>query len=260
MEQYQSIIRILKHCDIDCRFLNVVRTKRILAAEFSIAPRGIITIDGFDYTKNDVFNELDNIDFDRRLSIHELIWRTPVLLDCLEKNEIDPAQIYQLENLYSDWHQRQVFDFISPYFAVSFAKIMSRLLKEAQFTEAASWMKMRHIMDNSNDRRTALSSTKEYLTDFTKLLRNLNDVTYKKSLSELEKFFSQPWRRFVNNLPGSFYRITNDLLSAMLNFTLIIKHIDRELCLKISRQMIEVRNIDGDLREGIVREYGGFLK
>jgi len=133
------------------------------------------------------------------------------------------------------------------------------LRKEARFTEATDWLKTRHITDSANDRRTALSSTKEYLTDFIKLLRNLNDATYKKRLPELEKFFSQPWRRFVNNLPGSFYRITNDLLLAMHNFTLIIKHIDRELCLKMSRQMIEVRNIEDEVREGIVREYGNLI-
>jgi len=256
MEQYQSIIRLLEHCDIDCRFPDVAKAKRILAAEFSIAPRGVISIDGFDYTKNDVFNELEHIDFARRLSIHVLIWRTPVLLHCLEKNEIDLANVVQFEHLRSYWGNRQIFDFISPYFAISFAKIMGRLLKEARFTEASNWLKTLHITDNADDERTALSSTNDYLTDFIKLLKNLNDATYKKRLPQLEKFFSQPWRKFVNNLPYTFYGITNDLLFAMHNFTLIIKHIDSELCLKMSRQMIEVRNIDEELRERIVREHG----
>ena len=255
MMQYQSIIRILKHCDIDCRFPDVARAKRILAAEFSIAPRGIISIDGFDYTKNDVFNELEHTDFVRRLSIHVLIWRTPILLNFLEKNEIAYTQIINLEQLSHNWRRRQVFDFISPYFAVSFAKAMRRLLNEAQFMEANAWLETLYITNNKEDRRTALSSTKEYLTDFIKLLRNSNDVTYKNHLPQLEKFFSQPWRRFVNNLPCSLSGITYNLLLAMHNFTLIIKHIDSDLCLKMSRQMIEVRNIDDELRERIAREH-----
>jgi len=132
---------------------------------------------------------------------------------------------------------------------------MGRLLKEALFIDASVWLKTLNLTDYADDRETAFSSTKEYLTDFTKLLKNLNAVTYKKRLPELEKFFSQPWRRFVNSLPNSFYRINNDLLTTMYTFTLIIKDIDSDLYNKMIRQMIEVRNIDDGLREGIMKEY-----
>ena len=257
---YQSLIRILNHCDIDIKAFDVSRAKRVLAAEFSIASGGIISIDGFDYTKNDVFAELEHIDFSRRLSVHVLIWRTPILLNCLEKSEIDLENVSQLVGFYYKWHDRQVFDLISPYFAVSFNKIMGRLLKEARFIDACTWLDALQLTHFDEDRNAALSSANEYLTDFIKLLKNLNAVTYKNRLPELEKFLSQPWRRFVNSLPSQFYHITNDLLSAMHNFTLIIKHIDSNLCAKMIREMIEVRNIDDGLREKILREYEGISK
>ena len=252
--QYQSIIRILNHCDIDCKVLDVAKAKRILAAEFSLAPSGIISIDGFDYTKNDVFNELEDVDFAQLLQIHILIWRTPVLLNFLEKSESPPAGKEDEFRYYVD-SRRFLSDFISPYFAVSFSKVMGRLLNEARFNEACSWRWRLYDIDNEYDRRVAMSSTTTYLTDFIKLLKNINDVTYKNHLLQLEKFFSQQWSSFVNFLPDTFYGITNELLSSMHNFTLIIKHTDRELCRKMSRQMIEVRNIEPELRELIAREH-----
>ena len=250
MTQYHSIIRLFEHCGIDCNALDVAKARRILAAEFSIARNGIISIAGFDYTKNDVFNELERHDFAQRLTVHVLIWRMPVLLNCLEKNEIDIGQIDKLGSWYSHyWRQRHVVDFISPYFAVSFDKIMGRLLNSARFADANTWMKTLYFAENAEDNRAALSSTRIYFADFIKLLRNMNDVTYKDHLPQVEKFFSQPWCRFVNNFPDSLYGIRNDLLRTMYNFAIIIRHTDTNLYQTITRQMIEVRNIDTDLRD-----------
>ena len=256
--QYQSIIRILNHCDIDCKFFDVAKAKKILAAEFSLAPRGIISINGFDYTKNDVFNELEHVDFAKRLPIHILIWRTPILLNLLEKNE-EPSPEKGHEFSYYMNSRRVFSDFISPYFAISLSKIIGRLLNEGKFETARCWQSEFYIIDNEIDRRTAMNSTRVYLTDFIRLLKNINDVTYKNHLPQLEKFFSQPWNSFVNYLPNQFYTITNELLSAMHNFTLIIKHTDHELCLKMSQQMIEVRKIEPELRERIAREHDNFI-
>ena len=252
MHPYQSIIRLFKHCGIDCYKFEKAKAKKILAAEFSITSGGIISIDGFDYTANDVFEELERDDFARRLSINMLIWRDPVLLNCLEKNETDLREIDWWDQIRYDWRRWQIRDFISPYFAVSFNKIMGNLLNEARFADAAAWLKILPLTDNAEDRRLALSSTRIFITDFTRLLKNLNDVTCKNHLSQLENRFSQPWSRFVNQLPDSLYHIRNDLLRAMYRFTFVIRHIDSNLCRKISQQMIEVRNINPELYQKIV--------
>ena len=248
---YLSIIRIFRHCGIDCHAPDAARAKRILAAEFSIAPGGVISIDGFDYTANDVFEELERDDFARRLQLNMLIWKTPILLNCLEKHEADLRQIQQWETVCRDWLHRQITGFIAPYFAVSFDKIMGKLLNEARFADADAWLKTRYFLDNSEDRRASLSSTRLFITDFIKLLKNLNDVTYKNHLPQLENWFSQPWSRFVNHLPTSLYHVRNDLLRAMFSFMLVIRNTDSDLCRKMSRQMREVRNINANLQKEI---------
>jgi len=253
--QYKSIIRLLKHCNIDYNAFDPVRAKKVLSAEFSITPGGIISIDGFDYTANDVFKELENPDFQRILKIHKLIWRNPELLNCLEKNEvtIHPNDFF-IWIYYSSYGQ-DVNNFISPYFALSYSKIMGQLIKNAQFKEATRWLSMwlenKYSILNSDDRQTALNSTEIIIKDFIKLLRNINDTTYKNHLPELEKWFSQPWNLFINKLPDSLYDLKNNLLLAMLNFILIIKDTDKELAKKIHQQMVEVRNIDSGLYERI---------
>lgn len=253
--QYQSIIRILEYCGINCNVLDVARAKKVLAVEFSISPGGIISIDGFDYSRNDVFNELECDGFAQRLPTHLLIWQTPSLLDCLEKNEVDIRQIDAWDWLRNDRYKRELTHLISPYFAVSFDKIMGKLLHQSKFRNANDWLKTLHLVDNAEDEHTALSNTRVCIAEFIKLLRNSNEVTYINNLAQLNKWFSQPWFRFVNNLPDSFYSIRNDLLSAMVNFMATIQHSNGDLCRKMSQQMMEVRNIDPDLRKLIISNH-----
>lgn len=250
--QYRSIIRILAWCGIDCEALDVTKAKKILAAEFSIAPDGIVSIDGFDYNKNDVLNELEHEDFTRRLPIHLLIWQTPRLLNCLERNAADYQTLKTVEKVCADKNNRQAIRFISPYFAVSFNKIMSILLRRGRFKDACNWLGSLCLIDNAEDEYTALASTRIHIADFIKLLRNLNSETYKNHLSELKKWFSQPWHRFVNQLPDSHHSTLYDLLSALISFTVEIQHADRKLCRTISRQLLKVKNINPDLHELIV--------
>lgn len=257
--QYQSIIRILEYCGIDCIALDVAKAKKILAAEFSIAPGGIISIDGFDYTQNDVFNELECDDFASRLPTHLWIWKTPSLLNCLEKNEANIKELQWLNTThFNDKSYRQAIRVISPYFAVSFNKIMHKLLNEAQFTVAEDWIQTLRFVDNAEDEYTALSSTRIFINDFIRLLRNSNERSYKSNLPQLNKWFSQPWYNFTNQLPESLDSTVNDLLLMMNNFTVAIYSTNKRLCRKISKQLIQVENIDSDSKKAITENHEAF--
>ena len=246
--QYKSPIRIFEYCNIDCRAIDIAKAKKTLAAEFAIAPGGIITIDGFDYSKNDVFTELEHKDFKQWLSFHLLIWQTPNLLNCLEKNMASLKTAKTLIKLHADNNNRPFIRFISSGFTLSLDKIMRNLLYEGQFRDAAQWLKTLCLIDNVDDEYTALSSTRNCIADFIKLLRNLNEVTYKDHLQDLEKWLTQPWSLFINQLPDSFYETKHELLSAMIGFTFVIKQVDVKLCLKASNQMRKVKNTDKNVR------------
>ena len=253
--QYRSPIRIFEYCGIDCRAFDVAKAKKTLAAEFAIAPGGIITIDGFDYSKNDVFIELEHEDFMQRLSYHLLIWQSQSLLNCLEKNTADANTVKMLTVLHSDNNNRPMIRFFSSCFAVSFDKIMKRLLYLGQFKEAGKWLMTIRLIDDANDEYTALISMRNFIADFIKLLQNLNEKTYKDRLPSLEKWFAQPWRLFINQLPDSLYDTKKELLSAMILFTSVIAQVDIKLCLKISRQLKKVKCLEESMRKVIIRNH-----
>ena len=257
--QYRSLIRVLEYCGIDCGDVDVVKAKKALAAEFAIAPGGFITIDGLDYTKNDVFTELEHEDFMQRLSYHMLIWQTPNLLNCLEKNIANLKTVKTLIKLHADNNNRPYIRFISSCFAHSFDKIMRNLLYEERFRDAGQWLKTLCLIDNADDEYTALSSTRNCIADFIKLLRNLNDVTCKDHLQDLEKWFSKPWSLFVNQLPDSLYDTKHELLSAMVDFTFVNNQADIKLCLKASKQMRKVICLNDSLRKLIVDNHAIYI-
>ena len=252
---YQSIIRIFEYCGIDFITFDAARAKKILAVEFSFATGGIITIDGFDYNKNDVFKELERNDFAERLSTHVLIWKTPSLLDCLEKNEVDVEMIDSWSWLQKDDYYREITSLISPYFAFSFNRIMSKLLDSLRFNDAGIWFKTLHLIDNFEDEHNALRSTRICIADFIKTLKNSNDVTYKSNMVQFEKWFERPWFMFINNLPESLQNVKNELMSEMVNLMYRIQFADIHYCKKLSGQMVSVVDIDSELQALILSNH-----
>lgn len=244
--QYQSIIRLFNYCDIDCNTMDAGKIKKILSAEFAIAPNGIVSVDNFDYTKNDIFLELEGDDFEQRLRYHQLIWEHPYLLQCLERNTVDFYNVYTWVKLQ---HDKQFVSFISPYFAESFDKIMRKLLNPANFDDAGRWLRLLVFIDNPDDEDRALSGIRIFISEFIRLLKNSNDITYHDIIPQLDGWIDQSSYLFINELPDSLYKLKDDLARAMVNFTVKIQHANKNLCYEISSILVRFYNLEPSLYE-----------
>ena len=252
--QYQSIIRLFEYCNIDCDAQDAGKIKKILSAEFSIADSGIISIDGFDYTKNDVLLELERDDFAQRLEYHKQVWSNKHFLACIETHTVVSQFIYT----WVAWKNDAGFvNFISPYFAETFDKVMRRYLHVFDFREAVIWLPFRAFISHAEDEEKAFSGVRLLLIDFTHLLKNANSVTYVDIIRILENWADQSsGAALVNNLPGSMYKLTDDLVKAMVNFTVVIQDVNKNLCYEVSCELTQIMNINPELQRLIADNHG----
>ncbi|MDR0866808.1 MAG: hypothetical protein LBO74_18030 [Candidatus Symbiothrix sp.] len=250
--QYQSIIRLLEYCNIDSNTMDAGKIRKILSAEFAIAENGIISVDGFDYTKNDIFRELERDDFARRLEYHQLIWKNKSLLECLEKNTVDFKEVSTWFDL--RW-MKGFSNFISPYYAESFDKVMRKFLHPVDFGEANRWFRMFIFIDNAEDEDKALSGIRIFVSDFIRMVRNANDVTYVDIIPELEDWINQPGASFLNSFPASLYKLKDDLVSALINLIVIIQHTNKNLSYEISGLLYELTGLNQETQELIQKNH-----
>ena len=255
--QYQSIIRLFEYCNVDYNTMDTGKIKKILTAEFSIAEGGIISIDGFDYTKNDIFQELERTDFSQRLKYHQLIWKNESLLACLETNTVD----FRVVSTWFPLKEDSFFvRFISPYFAESFDKIMRKFLNPVDFSEATRWLNFLFLIDNAADEDKALSGIRLFIMEFIHSLKNVNSTTYVTIMPELETWTDQSASSFINSLPDSLYMQIEDMVKAVINFTVLIQNENTNLCYELSYELVRINKISSNLQELIAENHEIYKK
>ncbi|GHT77331.1 hypothetical protein FACS189463_3550 [Bacteroidia bacterium] len=245
--QYQSLIRLVTQCGININPMqDAGKIKKILSAEFSLSETGMISIDGFDYTKNDVFRELEAENAAQIIEYHLRIWNNPSLLQCLEQNTVNFRTVSSWFEMTAD---RDFVGFVSPYFSESFNKIMRKYLMDMNFGEATRWMRMDIFIAGANDENRAYSSLRSFLTDTAHELKNVNEVTYTSLIPQLDYWTSRNTPPFLNRLPDSFYDVKHDLVNAFINLMVLIQKQNRSLCYEISTMLYELTNLQPDVQQ-----------
>ncbi|HCC51756.1 MAG TPA: hypothetical protein DEQ30_06580 [Porphyromonadaceae bacterium] len=237
--KYLSPIRLFEYCDIAYSDPDLSKIKRIISAEYALADNGIIAIDGFDYTKDSILQEIERDDFRQRLVYHDIIWKNKSLLNVLERDSVDEhtdSWFYLSEN--EDFRQ-----FVSPFFAYAFNKIMHKYLRDFFLLKASAWLKYLAFV-NFVDENPALADTRDFISDTLRLFRNTNKSNYKNNLSRIGIWAKQPVYLFINNLPESLSDETEDLVIALINFTVEIQSTNKKLCCNISENLFKITNAD----------------
>lgn len=255
--QYQSPIRLFIHCGIDYENSDIVRIKKIITAEFAASETGVIIIDGFTYTKNDISRLFDNNRIEDCISNDKFIWQRKILLDCLERNTVDAKELTEWSKLLSEIQNSNpaLIHYISPYLAIAFNNVMRKFLYPTNFVHAAKWLGTLSIIDNIEDRNTALISTRIFIEDFTKALRNVNKDTYTDIFPQTYTWSAGPWYDLINNLPEDFKPVKDKLLRTLVDFTAMIWEKDVQLCYNLSLRMTKVKGLESELERTIKKNH-----
>lgn len=252
---YQSFIRLLHHVEVDYsnpENIPVPRVKKLLQAEFTMQEDGILTLDGIDYNKNDVLTELEHPEFIARIRYHKLIWNHNELLELLEHDAIDiPKSQQQWFSLHEDEDFRI---FLSPLLAGAYNSVMKSLLLNYDFTQAELWQRF-HVFLSPEDEDKAYQGTRIFLDESLSLFKNMNKQTYLRNMTELRRWEYGSWGPFLNKLPDSLFYYIDEMALYVINFSVEIQKLERELCLALSEQLCFLTRASQELKEIILKNH-----
>lgn len=257
---YQSIIRVLQFAAVDVSNtseVSVARIRKQLNAEFAMAESGMLLIDDIHYNKHDVMEEIERPDFVERLSYHQKVWEHKALLELLEKDSID---IYES---YKEWyalHQEPGFvHFLSPYFAFSFNSVMKTLLHMPHFSEATNWLKFTVFLEPLHEEQ-AYEATRLFLSEQLHLFNNVNKDTFYRHINDIRMWEREPWGDFINQLPDALFTYIDDIGVAIINFTAQVQRTERDMCERMSFQLMRLTRISPENRKIIQDNHRIFTK
>lgn len=255
-KQYISIVRLFNYCDISTgKDFNLSRTKKQLQAEFGIAQEGFIEIDGYTYTRHDVFEEFGQPDFLKRLNFHKQIWNTPVLLQLLEDNSFNVATIR--EGFRPFWNDMEFDEFFSPYFVGPFNYISRGLLSEERFSDIAELLQFEDFLQ-APEREEAFRSIRIFLDENFRLIRNTTGENYKMMRTNIALWIDKEWYPFFNALPHEFYDIKQDMVVRLINLGVAIQKTYRRDCRSMSEQLISLQEMPESTRQTIVSNHAAY--
>jgi len=247
-KQYISIIRLFEHCAVDTtgEELNLPRIKKHLNAEFSHSNTGFIEVGGYSYTRQDVFEELEQTDFPARLGYHKRLWENKNILNFLENNQLN---LQEIGTEFNNFYCEKEFDvFFSPYFAAPFNYASRNFLNELQFGNLAKL----HLYDDflqPMDREEAFKATRIFLQENLRTLNNVSEQNYKIIYSKIKLWIHNDWPVFFNRLPDEFYDIKTAIFSILINLTVKLQHSHKGDCKKISHKLVAVTDIPTELED-----------
>ena len=101
--------------------------KRKLMAEFELTGSTTIPIGGKELSRNDVIKLFDQLQNSGDIEFHVLVASDPVLLQFLEKQEINPGSVITITD---EQFTPEFITWISPYFSWSFRKASVKMFRD----------------------------------------------------------------------------------------------------------------------------------
>jgi hypothetical protein len=252
-KQYQSIIRLLQHSGIDTdTTINKPRVKKQLSAEFDFSANGFLEADGYSYTKNEVFEELDHPDFETRFIYHRRLWKNKSILRFLEEKAFNYVDFDgELKDFYSDIN----FDhFFSPYFSLSFNYSIRAFLNDHRFEDASRLLLFENFL-LPDDREEAFSSLRIYLDENIRILRNINEENYNAFRAQAAHWTYPSWAMMLNNLPDEVYDKKREIAFYLVNITVAIQKKHPKDCKNISQELTCITDLPEDLSDTIMSNH-----
>ncbi|MET0634374.1 MAG: hypothetical protein ABWZ25_00020 [Chitinophagaceae bacterium] len=255
-KDYISIIRLFNHCDIPVNGqFSLPRAKKQLQAELGVASDGFIQVEGHNYTRQYVFEELDHPRFTERLVYHGRIWESPQVLRLLEEKT---TRLDGIDKEFSKFNSDPAFDsFFSPFFAGPFQYMARNMLGAGDITGIAQLLRFEEFL-LPEEREEAFRPVRLYLDENIRLLKNVKADNYKIMLPKIHHWIDSDWSAFLNNLPHEFFEQRETLVRQLINLTVAIQAINTEHCRAISYQLDALTDLPESLSGLITSNHNVF--
>ena len=253
--RYISPIRFYIHCGLELNdeaFSNPSRLKKLVSAEFAIALEGIISVDGYDYNKNDLLSDLESDAWQKNIEYHKTIWENKLLLQILEFENVKRPKSRPLWfNLSED---KEFVNFISPYFGEALNNLIRKYYHPINFMEARFWLTFLAFV-NPEHEEEALSSTRNMLDSIVALFKNLSFSNYEQHMQELKPWINQSWQHYMNELPDSLFYYKDKLAEVIVSFIAQIYRHDLDLAYKLNVRLAAIKGLNPEIADVIKENY-----
>lgn len=212
-------ITILNLSDIDSKTL--LREKRKLLHEIELSDTVSLSYEGIELTKADCIRAVDELDDKTKREFHFFIFQNKPLNAFLTKGSILFFERFQTESIYKF---PAFLDFISPYFALQYDKLLSDSLKNWDFSSVSKILSVKPITNESYF-ESCYKSTYSILRNID---NNINEIKKQIEL-KLSPFIKNNFSGFVslikekinvdviNLLPSYFQSIRNQIAVSIRN-------------------------------------------
>lgn len=217
-----------------------------------MTPGGFIEVEGHTYNRHDVFEEIENTEFPKRLSYHKQIWERPNILGMLETNMTD---VRALRDEFTPFWKNKDFDiFFSPYFAGPFAYLSRNFLTEKDMWSMGVLLGYEDFLQ-ADEREEAFRPIRLFFDENTRILRNVNGDNYSIMRPQILHWIEKDWYPLFNNLPPEFYEQKHDITLMIINIGVSVQKSYRKDCKKTSEQLISLQDTPDGLRDTIVSNH-----
>ncbi len=120
----------------------VMKEKKKLLYEIELSDKDSIKHNGIELTKSDCLKAIDDLDNRNKREFHFFIFQNKPLNDFLSKGSIIFFEQYQIESIYK---LSEFLDFISPYFASQYDKILSENFRKQNITAVSKIISLKPI-------------------------------------------------------------------------------------------------------------------
>ena len=227
-----------------------------MQAEFGVADGGFIEVDGYSYSRHDVFEKIENPEFPTRFNFHKRIWNSPELLQLLENNALSTTLASELVPLMNN---RDFYAFFSPYFAGPFNYLSRTLIAETELNELGKLLKFEQFL-LADEREEAFRPIRIFLDENQKILRNVNAENYKILRPKFALWVDSEWFSFFNNLPDEFYEVKNEIAVRLINIGVAVQKTRSRDCRKVSEQLVLINDVPESLRNLISSNHAAYMQ
>ncbi len=252
---YISPVRFFESLQIsDDDISDPKKLKKIVNLEFLSSETGIVSIDGFDYNKQEMLELVSDDDFAQKWQYHKKIWANRPLLDVLERESVD---IKQLREVLAEKENEGFVRFVSPYFATPFNNIMKLLLSNNYVRDIYLWMQCRAYITVENE-EVAYDGLRRYFDNALYFFRNINDTNFHDKLDEIRIWEPIDWSTVLNNLPDYLYQYRDEIPRSLTHVLVVIQYAERELCYQISLWLVKLQIASDNLAKTISSNHLAF--
>lgn len=217
-------ITTLNLSDIDSK--TVLREKRKLLHEIELSDTVSLNYEGLELTKADCIRAVDELDDRNKREFHFFIFKNNPLNAFLTKGNIIFFDRYQAESIYK---LPEFLDFISPYFASQYDKVLSDSFKNFDISSVSKVLTIKPITNDSYF-ESCYKSTYAIVRNIDKEINEINkEIELKKSpfiknnFSNLVSFIKEKINPdLLNLLPSYFQSIRNQIAVSIRNIEVIL--------------------------------------